>query len=239
LIDFLQGCDHGFGVARRDVAQARAQWDADALRDIVCDYALEALADDDAVRVVGETGFFKQGKASCGVVRQYTGSAGKITNCQIGVFACYVAKRGHAFIDRERYLPKCWTDHKARMTKAHVPEEMTHGGFLTKPALALAMIKRAIAAQAPFSFFAADTVCGTGDIETALRCAGKGYALGVKSNEMFHSWDKPRRVAGTAKEIGDTLPACAWRRLSAGAGTEGERLHDRAYLELADLGAGV
>ena len=101
------------GPWRQQAILGRGQWDADALRDIVRDYALETLADDDAVLVVDETGFLKQGKASCGVARQYTGSAGKITNCQIGVFACYVAPRGHAFIDRELYLPKSWTDDPA------------------------------------------------------------------------------------------------------------------------------
>ena len=84
----------------------RGRWDADALRDMVRDYALEILADPDAVPVIDETGFLKQGKASCGVARQYTGSAGKITNCQIGVFAAYVSTHGHAFIDRALYLPK-------------------------------------------------------------------------------------------------------------------------------------
>jgi SRSO17 transposase len=89
------------GPWRQQAILGRGQWDADALRDIVRDYALETLADDDAVFVIDETGFLKQGKASCGVARQYTDSAGKITNCQIGVFACYVAPRGHAFIDRD------------------------------------------------------------------------------------------------------------------------------------------
>ena len=229
------------GPWRQQAILGRGQWEADALRDIVRDYALETLADDTAVLVIDETGFLKQGKASCGVARQYTGSAGKITNCQIGVFACYVAKRGHAFIDRELYLPKSWTDDKARMAKAHVPQEMiesAQGGFATKPALALAMIKRALAAKVPFSFVAADTVYGVGDIEMALRRAGKGYVLGVKSNEPFHSWDKPQIIAGTAKEIADRLPASAWARLSAGAGTKGERLHDWAYVDLADLDGG-
>src|SRR5208283_2438732 len=229
------------GPWRQQAILGRGRWDADGLRDIVRDYALETLADEDAVLVIDETGFLKQGKASCGVARQYTGSAGKITNCQIGVFACYVAKRGHAFIDRELYLPKSWTDDKARMAKAHVPQEMiesAQGGFATKPALALAMIKRALAAKVPFSFVAADTVYGVGDIEMALRRAGKGYVLGVKSNEPFHSWDKPQIIAGTAKEIADRLPASAWARLSAGAGTKGERLHDWAYVDLADLDGG-
>src|SRR5512144_2324980 len=94
------------GPWRQQAILGRGRWDADALRDIVRDYALETLADDDAVLVVDETGFLKQGKASCGVARQYTGSAGKVANCQIGVFACYATERGHAFIDRELYLPR-------------------------------------------------------------------------------------------------------------------------------------
>jgi len=94
------------GPWRQQAILGRGRWDADALRDIVRDYALETLADDDAVLVIDETGFLNQGKASCGVARQYTGSAGKITNCQIGVFTCYVLRHGHAFIDRALYLPK-------------------------------------------------------------------------------------------------------------------------------------
>jgi len=88
------------GPWRQQAILGRGDWDADALRDIVRDYIIEHLADDDAVLVIDETGFLKQGKASCGVARQYTGSAGKITNCQIGVFATYVSRHGHAFIDR-------------------------------------------------------------------------------------------------------------------------------------------
>ncbi len=94
------------GPWRQQAILGRGRWEADDLRDIVRGYALETLADDDAVLVFDETGFLKQGKASCGVARQYTGSAGKITNCQIGVFACYVSRHGHAFIDRALYLPK-------------------------------------------------------------------------------------------------------------------------------------
>jgi SRSO17 transposase len=107
----------------------------------VRDYTLETLADQDAVLVLDETGFLKQGKASCGVARQYTGSAGKITNCQIGVFAAYVSRHGHAFIDRALYLPKAWTDDPARLAAGHVPPGTT---FATKPRLALVMIERAV-----------------------------------------------------------------------------------------------
>ena len=107
------------GPWRQQAILGRGRWDADQLRDIVREYVVEHLADEDAVLVVDETGFLKQGKASCGVARQYTGSAGKITNCQIGVFAAYVSRHGHAFIDRELYLPKSWAGDKARMTAVH------------------------------------------------------------------------------------------------------------------------
>jgi SRSO17 transposase len=220
------------GPWRQQAILGRGRWNADDLRDIVRDYALETLADDDAVLVIDETGFLKQGKASCGVGRQYTGSAGKITNCQIGVFACYVSRHGHAFIDRTLYLPKAWTDDLARMAAAHVPDKT---GFATKPALACAMIERALSAQVPFSWVAADSVYGVGAVEATLRRAGKGYVLGVSSDHRFNSWGKSRCVAGTAGTIAQNLTASDWARLSAGEGTKGARLHDWVYLELADL----
>ena len=160
------------GPWRQQAILGRGRWDADALRDIVRDYALETLADEDAVLVIDETGFLKQGKASCGVARQYTGSAGKITNCQIGVFAAYVSRHGHAFIDRALYLPKDWTDDPTRLKAAHVPDDV---GFATKPQIARRMIARAIAAKVPFSCVAADSVYGTGEIETC--CARRARAM--------------------------------------------------------------
>jgi len=222
------------GPWRQQALLGRARWDADALRDIVRDYVVETLADPEAVLVLDETEFLKQGKASCGVGRQYTGSAGKITNCQIGVFATYVSRHGHAFIDRGLYLPKAWTDDRARMAAAHVPPGMS---FATKPAIALRMIERAIAAEAPFAWVAADSVYGVGDIEMALRRAGKGYVLGVNANHHFGSWGGKPPVAGTAQEIAKRLDPSLWKRLSAGEGTKGERLHDWAYCGLADLDA--
>ena len=223
------------GPWRQQAILGRGQWDADALRDIVRARVLETLADEDAVLVIDETGFLKQGKASCGVARQYTGSAGKITNCQIGVFASYVSRHGHAFVDRALYLPKEWTDAPERLKAAHVPDEVD---FATKPRIALRMIARAVAAKTPFSFVAADSVYGTGEIETMLRKAGKGYVLGVAANHVFHSWGKKQLVGGSAAKLAQNLPTSAWRRLSAGEATKGPRLHDWAYLELADLDAG-
>ena len=216
------------------------------------DYALETLADPDAVLVIDETGFPKQGKASCGVGRQYTGSAGKITNCQIGVFAAYVSRHGHALIDRALYLPKAWADDAARRAAAHVPPGIR---FATKPRLAIGMIERAIAAGVSFAWVAADSICGVGGIEMALRRAGKGYVLGVNANSQFNSWGTKPDVAGTAEAVAQARDASAWQRLSAGEGTKGARLDDWArlakgsvrrswmewqdegYLELADLDA--
>jgi SRSO17 transposase len=222
------------GPWRQQALLGRGRWDADALRDIVRDYVVENLAADDAVLVIDETGFLKQGKASCGVGRQYTGSAGKITNCQIGVFAAYVSLHGQAFIDRALYLPKAWTDDPARMASAHVPDGTA---FATKPGLAVTMIERTIAADVPFAWVAADSVYGVGDIEMALRRAGKGYVLGVSANHHFGSWHGKPPVAGTAAEIAGELDASSWQRLSAGDGTKGARLYDWAYCELADLDA--
>ena len=222
------------GPWRQQAILGRGHWDADALRDIVRDYVVEHLADEAAVLVLDETGFLKQGKASCGVSRQYTGSAGKITNCQTGVFAAYVSRHGHAFIDRALYLPKAWTGDAARMAAAHVPEGT---GFATKPAIALNMIERVLAASVPFGWVAADSVYGVGDIEMALRRAGKGYVLGVNGNHHFGSWSGKPPVTGTALEIAQGLDPSAWQRLSAGEGSKGARLHDWAYCELADLDA--
>ena len=222
------------GPWRQQAILGRSSWDADALRDVVRGYVAERLADTDAVLVIDETGFLKQGKSSCGVARQYTGSAGKITNCQVGVFAAYVSRHGHAFIDRALYLPKEWTDDPARLAAAHVPDGI---GFATKPAIAVAMIKRAITADLPFGWVAADSVYGVYEVEKALRRAGKGYVLGITSAHLCASWQHNRRLVETAKDIADALPASAWKRLSAGSGTKGPRLHDWAFRKLRDVDA--
>jgi SRSO17 transposase len=145
--------------------------------------------------------------------RQYTGSAGKITNCQIGVFAALVSRHGHAFIDRALYLPKAWTDDRARMAAAYVPEDT---GFATKPRLAGSMIKNAVAAKMPVAWVAADSVYGVADVEKALRYAGKGYVLGVNSNHLFQSWLGKPPVAGTAQQIAGSVDPSRWQRLLAG-----------------------
>lgn len=222
------------GPWRQQAILGRTHWDAEALRDVVRDHVVETLGSPDAVLVIDETGFLKQGKASCGVGRQYTGSAGKITNCQIGVFAAYVSDQGHAFIDRRLYLPKAWTGDPARRQATHVPEAIT---FTTKPQLALAMIERAIQAEVPFAWVAADSIYGVGELELALRRAYKSYVLGVTGQHRFWSWDANLDVAGTAEEIAKGIPDQDWLRLSAGSGSKGPRLFDWAYLPLATLQA--
>ena len=134
--------------------------------------------------------------------------------------------------NRALYLPKEWTDDPDRLEAAYVPADI---GFATKPKLATAMIARAIAASVPFQWVAGDTVYGVGDIEQRLRRAGKGYVLGVSSAHVFRSWGEQQPVAGKAADIARAQRPSDWKRLSAGAGTKGPRLHDWCYLELADL----
>jgi SRSO17 transposase len=175
------------GPWRQQAVLGRSRWDADVLRDLVRDDALETLAAPNAVLVIDETGFLKQGTSSCGVQRQYTGSAGKITNCQIGVFAAYVSDRGHAFIDRRLYLSQSWIDQPERLRAAHVPADVR---FATKPAIAVGMIERALEAGVPFAWVATDSIYGVGEVEKVLRRAGKGYVLGVTGTHRFCSWGK-------------------------------------------------
>jgi SRSO17 transposase len=222
------------GPWRQQAVLGRSHWDADALRDMVRDYALETLASPEAVLVLDETGFLKQGKNSCGVGRQYTGSAGKIANCQIGVFAAYVSRKGCAFIDRQLYLPREWINSPERRATAHVPGNIH---FATKPEIAAQMIARALVAGVPFAWVATDTIYGVGKIEMQLRRAGKGYVLGAHATDPFNSWGDKPDVAGTAEQIAQALAPEAWKRLSGGDGTKGPRLDDWAYVELADLEA--
>jgi SRSO17 transposase len=222
------------GPWRQQAVLGRSHWDADALRDMVRQYSLEMLASPGAVLVIDETGFLKQGQRSCGVGRQYTGSAGKITNCQIGVFAAYVSDKGCALIDRQLYLPKDWINNSIRRQAAHVPDSLR---FVTKPEIATEMIARVLAEGVPFAWVAADTIYGVGTVEMQLRRAGKGYVLGAHATDQFYSWIGKPEVAGTAEEIAQELAPGAWKRLSAGNGTKGPRLYDWAYIELADLKA--
>jgi hypothetical protein len=185
------------GPWRQQALLGRDRWDADALRDLVRDYVTEHLADQNAVLVIDETGFLKQGKASCGVARQYTGSAGKITNCQIGVFAAYVSRHGHAFIDRALYLPKGWTDDPARLKAAYVPDDV---GFSTKPRLAGKMMsapsRRACrsAGLRPIPSMASAISSGTCAAPAKAMCSASIPIIGLHHGASRNGWlAAPRR----------------------------------------------
>jgi SRSO17 transposase len=205
-----------------------AHWDAEAaVRDELRAYVVERLGDGQAVLVIDETGFLKKGTRSVGVKRQYSGTAGRIENCQVGVFLCYASAHGAAFIDRALYLPKEWAADPERRVQAGVPEAIA---FQTKPALALAMLERALDAGVPCRWVAGDEVYG-GDrtLRFELEQRRQPFVLAIACNEPL--WcDGP--VYRRAQELAARLPATAWQRLSAGAGTKGPRWYDWAWQPL-------
>jgi SRSO17 transposase len=199
---------------------ARVHWDADALRDDLRAYVVEHLGDDDAVLVLDETGFLKKGAKSAGVHRQYSGTAGRIENCQIGVFLAYATRHGHALIDRALYLPKTWTDDPSRCRNAGIPDEVT---FTTKPKIGRAMLDRALAAHLPFAWVTGDSGYGADStLRRAIEATGKGYVLSVTSAQRLGL----RPVEDWAKQVRKK----GWTRLSAGDGAKGPRLYDWAYV---------
>src|SRR5215217_2270435 len=159
----------------------RSAWDADAVRDDLLDQVIAELGDEDGVLVVDETGFLKKGTKSCGVARQYSGTAGRVENCQIGVFLGYASPKGRAGIDRALYLPREWADDAGRREEAGVPEATA---FRTKPALALEMLERAFEADVPARWVVGDAVYGSdGKLRRALEAWQQAYALAIKSTE--------------------------------------------------------
>jgi len=209
----------------------RSAWDADGVRDDLREQVVEELGDPEGVLVVDETGFLKKGTKSCGVGRQYSGTAGRIENCQIGVFLGYASPKGRAGIDRALYLPRDWADDQERRTEAGVPETVA---FHTKPWLALDMIERALDAGVPARWVVGDSVYGSdGKLRRALEERGQAYALAVKRTEQPTTWPPygpPGRVA--VADITAVLEPNQWQRLSCGDGAQGERLFDWAYVPL-------
>jgi SRSO17 transposase len=198
----------------------RARWDADAARDELRNYVLEELSSPDAVLIADETGFLKKGVHSVGVKRQYTGTAGRIENSQVGVFLCYASDTGAALVDRELYLPEEWAAADARCRAAAVPEGTA---FATKPELARRMIERTLKAGAPFGWIAADEVYGNNSkLRGWLEEQRLGYVLAVASDQRMRWPDRQQRRVDA---IAESLPALAWERVSAGQGSKGERLY--------------
>jgi SRSO17 transposase len=211
-----------------------AEWDAEAVRDDLREYVVEHLGDDEGgILIVDETGFLKKGEKSVGVKRQYTGTAGKTENCQIGVFLCYASENGAAFIDRALYLPKEWAKDERRREQAGIPEEVE---FVTKPAMARQMLKRAFDAGVCAGWVTGDTIYGSARrLRMFLEERGVPFVLGVKSDESL--WTLEERGPGQlrAEKIAEGVKPEEWRRLSAGAGSKGERLYEWALLPLFRL----
>ena len=210
----------------------RAIWSADEVRDDLLDYVVKHLGDEGGVLVIDETGFLKKGSKSAGVRRQYSGTAGRVENCQIGVFLAYATVRGRTFLDRELYLPREWAQDKDRRSGAGIPEEQE---FATKLVLARRMIERAREAGVPFRWVTGDSVYG-GDhkMRRWLEAREISYVLAVTSQYQVFYEGARRWVS----EIEEMLPQEAWKRRSAGAGTKGERLSDWALLALGEAREG-
>jgi SRSO17 transposase len=200
---------------------ARAVWDAGALRDRVRGYVAERLGPG-GVLIVDDTGFIKKGTTSAGVARMYTGTSGKVDNCQIGVFAAYATERGRALVDRDLYLPKCWTDDRPRCRAAGIPDDRE---FATKPEIGRRMVAACLDGGLPAEWAAADEAYG-GDshFRRALEERGLSYVVAVaKSQQVPAGWRSGRIDVLIAQ-----APAEAWVRLSAGDGAKGPRLYDWA-----------
>jgi SRSO17 transposase len=206
----------------------RARWDADQVRDQIRSYALEELSSADAVLIVDETGFLKKGRHSTGVKRQYSGTAGRIENSQVGVFLCYGSDKGAALVDRELYIPQEWAEDRERRSEAGIPESLE---FATKPELARRMIGRALDSGAAAAWVAADEVYGhDSKLRRFLEGRQMAYVLAVASDQRLWQADfMQHRVDAIARN----LPASRWKRLSAGFGSKGERLYDWALMPLS------
>src|ERR1700730_2360291 len=203
-----------------------AVWSADAVRDELQQYVIEYLAEADGILVADETGFLKQGTHSAGVKRQYSGTAGRVANCQIGVFLTYASRQGHVLIDRELYLPKEWADDRVRREEAKIPAEIV---FATKPVLARQMIERAVAHHLPFKWVTGDSIYGSDrSLRLWLEENRYWFVLAVSKAEPLWSGYQQQR----ADERAATLSAQVWHRLSCGDGAKGPREYDWALLVL-------
>lgn len=198
-------------------------WDADRVRDDLRGYVVDRLGDPGAVLVVDETGFLKKGNRSAGVARQYSGTAGRIENCQVGVFLGYAAPGGRTFLDRELYLPKVWTEDRARARAAGIGDEV---GFATKPELAVAMLSRALDAGVPARWLTGDEVYGQHPGLRAFAAErGLSYVLAVPANQWVWTAGPKGPAQAHAKTVAATIAAQAFKRISTGPGAKGPRIY--------------
>jgi SRSO17 transposase len=205
----------------------RAHWDCDAVRDDLVDYIAQELGDEDGILVVDETGFLKKGVHSAGVQRQYSGTAGRIENCQIGVFLSYASRHGRALMDRELYMSRSWTDDMPRRVAAKVPGSVE---FATKPQLARRMIERALAAKMPFAWITGDEVYGDNrSLRIWLEQQDLHFVLAVGCNQYV--WSDVRGESTVAK-LAEANEPLEWHVLSAGDGAKGLRWYEWASIPL-------
>ena len=216
--------------ARMQALLGRSRWSADDLQDRVRAYVLESLGDPDGVLVVDETGFVKKGTHSAGVARQYSGTAGRVENCQVGVFLAYASRFGQALIDRRLYLPEAWAGDAERRAKAGVPVETA---FATKPAIARDLIGAALDAGACCAFVLADALYGSDtQLRRMLEERGQPYVLAVRSNHHLRFLDGWTLVQTDPATMADELAPAAWVAHAAGEGAKGLRLYDWARIPL-------
>lgn len=206
-----------------------AAWDADGMRDDLREYVIAHLGDAaSGILIMDETGFLKKGWKSCGVGRQYTGTAGDTVNCQVGSFLVYRSHKGAAFIDRSLYLPRAWTADSKRKAEAGIPARVR---FATKTTLAKRMLARAFAAGVSARWVVGDSAYGRAHaLRRWLEGRGRSYALMVpKTNAVQY---EGRRQ--TADKLAAQLPETAWSAVSSGIGAQGERRHEWACLPLSE-----
>ena len=205
----------------------RAQWDAEAVRDDVRGYVMEHLGEPQGVIVIDETGCLKKGRHSAGVARQYRGTAGRVENCQIGVFLAYAGARGHALLDRELYVPQEWTQDRERCACAGIPAKRQ---FATKPALAQRMLEQTFQAGVPATWVTGDSVYGDDRrLRMWVEAQAQAYVLAVSGKEYVWLGWQQRQV----KTVLAAWPPDNWTRHSAGAGAKGPRWYDWCWLPLA------
>jgi SRSO17 transposase len=210
-----------------------SHWDADAVRDDLRTYVVEHLGDPGAVLVIDETGFLKKGTKSVGVKRQYSGTAGRIENCQIGVFLVYASQHGRTFLDRELYLPQEWVDDAERRLEAGVPTDLT---FQTKPELAQQMLARALAADVPVAWVTGDEVYGGARrLRLWLEAEQQPFVLAIKRSEPLWVLTERGPLEWSAADIAATVAPADWTCLSAGDGAKGPRLYDWTRVAIRPL----
>jgi SRSO17 transposase len=231
----------------------RADWDADTARDRVQGFVAETFGDPDGIGVVDETGILKKGAGSVGVQRQYSGTAGKVENCQIATVLTYASLKGHTFLDRRLYLPEGWCADAPRRAKAQIPPEVT---FQTKPEQALAMLEGAWARGVPMRWVTGDEVYGDSPrLREAIRTSGRWYVLAVSATTPVWAERPPVEEPGqpargrprtkirlapeappaaTVAALVGAWPAEKWERFSVAEGEKGPRIYDWGRMRVVE-----